>query len=77
MWMRMSVFSYEDSIRGINQALVNIHTEVEKDRRKSRGEHEKVMRGMDVILHVVLILGVCVLLMQGRDGWTGIPTTLF
>ena len=63
----MSVFSYEDGIRGINQALVNIHADLEKDRRKAKEEHEKVMFGIDLIFISVLIVGWCVLKLKGRD----------
>ena len=63
----MSVFSYEDGIRGINQALISMHADHEKDRRKAKEEHEMVMFGLNVVFFSVLIVGWCVLKLKGRD----------
>ena len=63
----MSVFSYEDSIRGINQALMNIHLVLERDRRKTKEQHESVIRGLEFILGSILFIGGCIFLMQGRN----------
>jgi hypothetical protein len=63
MWM----FSFEDGIRGVNQALMNIHLDLEKDRRKTKEEHESVIRGLEFILGSVLFFGGCILLTQGRN----------
>ena len=63
MWM----FSLEDGMRGVNQALMNIHLVLERDRRKTKQEHESVIRGLKFILGTVLIIGGCIFLTQGRN----------
>lgn len=65
------MFSFEDGnengMRGINQALMNIHLILERDRRKTKQEHESVIRGLEFILGTVLIMGGCIFLMQVRN----------
>ena len=61
------MFSFEDGTRGINQALMNIHLILERDRRKTKQEHESVIRGLEVILGSILFIGGCIFLMQVRN----------
>ena len=61
------MFSFEDGTRGINQALMNIHLVLERDRRKTKEDHESVVRRLEVILGSILFIGGCIFLMQGRN----------
>jgi hypothetical protein len=65
------MFSFEDGnengMRGINQALMNIHLILERDRRKTKEDHESVVRRLEVILGSILFIGGCIFLTQGRN----------